>query len=114
MNLLHTIEEIKQLDRDVDLATELIGLVKRYKRQDLRKIADELLDNYADELVKYDQYIGTVCHVTPSYPIGSMKRQGKIEKFTHFNYFSKSVRCDVRYNGGGYDNYALTELEEIK
>lgn len=109
MNLIHTNEEIKVLCNDYTLATELIGLSKRFSRPDLHAMAIELLKHYDEELDCYKQFIGYQCYAPPS-PLATNKewRLGTIKKITNFN--SVDVRVDFEYMIGGHDNHSLTQL----
>jgi hypothetical protein len=111
MKSLHTIEEIKALDNDMECAIELKKLAAKYSKPELNDIANSVISHYNLELGKYNQFVGLVCKAPPSFLSNDKSyREGKIEKFTHFNYFSKSVRCNIRYKSDGFDGHAFTEL----
>lgn len=115
MELLHTQEEIIRLDKKHKLADKLQELANQYNEPRLKEMSIELHKDYDLELAKYYSLIGTKAYAPPP-TFGASKeyREGTIEKFTHFNAFSKSVRCTFRYKDGGFDGHALRELRKVK
>lgn len=116
MNQLHTPEEIKHLDQQVELAHELTKLANKYGNLAIKQEADQILINNRQELDKYKHLIGTTCYAPPSFlSKDKVFRKGIIEEITHFNNYSKSVRVSFRYDrsiGSGFDRHSLKELKE--
>lgn len=116
MEQLHTAEEIKFLGDQMCLASKLKELIRKYPNEVLEQEIKRIEDNNQKELDKYNHLIGTECYAPPSYLSKTKEyRKGTIERFTHFNYYSKSIRCDFRYSreaGSGFDGHALRELKE--
>ena len=76
----------------------------------------------ANELAKYDYLVGTRVRINPKFKSfhGYDGYIGIIEEITHFNNFSKAVRCKVRHKqtkegkyADGFTGEALHELELI-
>lgn len=116
MELLHTIEEIKHLDQQVELAHELIKLANKYGNIAIKDEADKIMNNNQQELAKYNHLIGQEFYAPPSFTSKDKSYlKGKVESITHFNHYSKSVRVNFRYDrscGNGFDGHSLSELKE--
>lgn len=111
MNLLHTPEEIEYFDKLQEQATALRVMSVKYQNDQLLSIAQEYKKLIKEQLDKYNSFIGIECQAPPAYLSGSKDyRSGKIEGNFYFNAYSKSVRCDFRYNTGGFDTHAIREL----
>lgn len=117
MELLHTLEEIKQFDDLESLSIDLYKLALKYGGNlELEAISKRYREAVEKELKKYDSYIGLKCTAPPSMFSDSKERRiGTIAGGFYFNKFSKSVRCNFAYTGGsGFDTHAIRELELIK
>lgn len=111
MNQLHTPEEIKYFDRLQEQATALRIMSVKYQNNELLSIAQEYEKLIKEQLEKYNSFIGMKCQAPPIFLSNSKDyRPGKIEGNFYFNAYSKSVRCDFRYNTGGFDTHSIIEL----
>ena len=119
MESLHTKEEIIKYDKMTDLANELSKLAVRYSgyfnTTPLIEQANAYKNEVQIELDEYKHLVGTKATAPASivYNVGN-RREGIIEKITHFNAFSNSVICKFNYNSGGWDNHAIKDLEILK
>jgi len=114
MKLLHTQEQILEFDKKAQLAYELNKLNQKYSNSDVQDIVENLKIEVDAELYKYQSYIGKAAFCPPSIFSDSKDwREGTIESITHFNNYSKSVRCNFRYKSGGFDGHSIKELREL-
>lgn len=116
MKLLHTIEEIRNLEQQMSLAHELLELNNKYNNDVIKNEANRIIDFNNSELEKYNHLIGITAYCPPSsLDKNKSYRKGIIERISHFNSYSKSVRVSFRYDksiGGGFDGHSLLELKE--
>lgn len=110
MKLLHTEEEIKYFDALQSIQHDLRELGLKYGNKEVIELADKFKREINTELDKYNSYIGIKCKAPGSYKTPDVYRPGKIEGYFYFNYYSKSVRCNFRYDSGGFDSHAIKEL----
>jgi uncharacterized protein YerC len=117
MELLHNDKEIRFFNDLFQCANEIEQLSKKYRIAELAQQAVDYKEKVQIELNKYNYLIGKeVKGITNS----GIDFIGVIEKITHFNNWSSSVRVNVRYTScgdykfkGGFDGYALKELTLI-
>jgi len=114
MELLHSLEQIVHYTQLSDLAEELEKLSRKYNNTTLANLANTYQKEIEYELNLYRNYIGVECLAPPSSMSKSKEyRKGKIEGKFYFNSYSKSVRCTFRYNNGGFDTHAISQLKFI-
>lgn len=118
MELFHNQKEIKFFE-DLSLcALELEQMSSKYGLAEVAQLSVEYKKKVQEELSKYNNLLGKKVSGRRTYSGESFV--GVIEKITHFNAYSKSVRVNVKYTSGGdykyvggFDGYALTQLTLI-
>lgn len=113
MEILHSEDEIKHFDNLGIQAQKLSKIGKIYNNQELLNLAALYKTQIKKELAKYKSFINKKALAPPSnLTERDVPRLGRIKGKFYFNAYSKAVRCDFKYEDGGFNSHSVKELIE--